>query len=395
MALSLVNGTRRDGFGLYGQPGVSKSGQAQLGFERLLYIGRAMDLHAVARNIGAHPGQSLPVLFTDPQTGQQFKEPKEWTIGMALGFMRMLIDSYNNDENARAFFDQYDALLIDDASIIFQLVMEIIREDIKNQGVAHPLSTQSGKPDTRRIFGAVGTELTRLLALGGKLPMSFIVVAHERSACTNSAGDPVPGAPHMPTKNMGPQILSLFSSFYRVSRNHDWLDPWATANAPYGCSFFARDMDLDWASRCRSGIVQGHGPADLWSVLELAGIRHRRAKGREFLDDWVLTAANDALSICGTGSSFDASPDARMALARKLTEKGLPSQVPADAPSSVPRDWRVTRLVYQQAFGYAYYSQRQSRDPLEMSLPDASAFVATPSGGPKKKGLTLPPPVKK
>lgn len=395
MTLSLVRGVDTDAILLYGPPGVTKSVQMQLGFERSVFIGRSIDMMSGARAIGAHPSVPLHSLFTDPNTGKPYKEPAVWDLDSVLNFGHMLLYNYQNNDQAREYFDQFDAVILDDLSLIHASVKSMKEREVARVGASHQLAASSGAVNAGALYSYITDTSTEMLRLMGKLPMSFGTTAHDRPAEDHNKYGYLPGAPHMATRPFSQKIVSIYSSAYHLDRNPDWMDPWATEDSPIGCSFFARYMDQNWASRCRRNVVQGHGPADLWSVLELAGIRHRRAKGREFLDDWVLTAANDALSICGTGSSFNAASDARMALARKLTEKRLPSLVPADAPTSVPRDWRITRLVYQQAFGYAYYSQRQSRDPLEMSLPDAKAFEAAPSGGPKKAGLTLPPPVKK
>jgi hypothetical protein len=387
LTLSLVHGDRKDSIGLYGLPGMSKSAQIQLGFERCLFIGRSMDLHSVAKDVGAHPGVSLPAIY-------QQEEPKEWTLGAMRELLGFIFEDWNsNTDGFREFMGEYDCLLIDDLSLQAIVMPDIIEEEIAQIGAAHPLATKNGKPNTWHILGAIGKEMMRLCSLGGKLPMSFAVVCHEREACTNTNGDAIKGAPQMPTKNLGPKIQSLFSTFPRVANNPDFMDPWSSANAAYSCSFFADSFDPDWASRDRSGVIKGHGPSDLWSVLEHAGIRHRRAKGREFLDDFVLQAANQAVKICGEGASFANTMDAKKQVARWITKQNYASKIPADAPSSVPRDWRLNRLIFQQGFGYAYYAEASKTDPLDFDLPDASVVQASTSAKPKG-GLALPPPSK-
>jgi len=357
-------------FMLVGQKHQGKTSIASGAFERAILFGRRVDQTIATTTNGfqiAHIEDVMKEWF-DELTVKSRKRDPNWQPPSKSGYT---LDAYNFilGEFAKPKWDeiraQYDCVILDE----FTAVMDESHQRAIEEAEAHYRKAQrtpileldnlkrhrfcnsKHKPDLQKIFGLENVAVPRLANKLSNLDLSGIIICHTRESETKN-GNYRKAHPQMTSRNVEKKSIRPAQEIYFLDQHPDFMDGFSTEGRPYAPRFIAQMNHPDYKCSTKAGIIPGTGPGNLWAVVKLMGLRQRRQEGRERMDDAVAWAKSEIVSK----GLWDAKAAARHVY-YAMKGKSL--------------DWafmgsktQAIRVVYQQAYAWAWYEREQDRDPF-------------------------------
>lgn len=225
----------------YGKAKAGKSVSAGYSFPRALWFARPDQVESVRSVCGYSPTLAPPVRY--------------------LSDITRLIEQLGRSKNR----DQYDAIVVDDTSVVADETMSY-----------HEERAGSNK------FGAFGKMKSDVFDLRGAARdcgLHVLFNFHQRDPDVKE-GKLYRGGPALPSKNLTDMIPVIAPTVLRAA-----VDP---ARVPWGGIYVCDPTDVNYVSGDRFNMAPKQGPMNEAELLRSAGFRIRRLPGM----DWQDTAAD-------------------------------------------------------------------------------------------------------
>ena len=355
---------------LVGQKHQGKTSIASGAFERAILFGRRVDQTIATKINGfkiAHIEDVMQSYFEKLAERARKRDPN-WQPPSISGYT---IDVYNVvlDEFSKPEWDevreQYDAIVFDEFTGVmdesFQRYVEEAEAHEKKAMKVNVLEREKlpknrfcnnkHKKDLQGIYRTMNVSVPRLAAKLSSMDLSAVLICHTREAETKG-GEYRKAHPQLPTRNIEKKSIRPAQEIYFLDQHPDYMDGFATEKKPFAPRFIAQMNHPDYECSTKAGVIPGEGPGNLWAVVEEMGLRHRRQPGRERMDA-AVAHYRGVIESEGLWSPREA--------AKRVYYDMKDKQL--DWPYEGAKTQAI-RVVYQQAYAWAWYRREAERDPF-------------------------------
>lgn len=357
-------------FMLVGQKHQGKTSIASGAFERAILFGRRVDQTIATNTNGFQIAHIEDVMkdYFDRITERSRKKDPNWQPPSKSGYT---LDVYNVvlEEFAKPEYDeireQYDCIIFDEfTAVLDESHQRAIEEAEKHYRVAQrtPIAelenlkrnrfcNSKHKPDLQKIFGVENVAVPRLANRISNMDLSGVIICHTRESEVKN-GQHRKAHPQMTSRNVEKKSIRPAQEIYFLDQHPDFMCGFATEKRPFAPRFIAQMNHPEYECSTKTGIIPGEGPGNLWAVVRMMGLRHRRQPGRERMDDAVLHYR----SVIESEGLWNAKEAAKRVY-YDTKNKDLDWNYEGSKTQAI-------RVVYQQAYAWAWYRREQDRDPF-------------------------------